>query len=76
MIDRLHINVIDDEIVVTMPGTRYSVTYYRSEDQHHLRVKNYAVQVGQRAKMAQAEFLGKAWRVAKAMACHVGWTSS
>jgi hypothetical protein len=76
MTHKLHINVIDDEIVVTLPGTSYSVTYYRPEDQHHLRAKNYPLEVDQRAEMGQAEFLGKAWMVANAMARQLGWTSA
>jgi len=26
----LHVEVLDDEIVITLPGTSYAVTYYRA----------------------------------------------
>jgi hypothetical protein len=26
----LHVEVLDDEIVITLPGTNYAVTYYRA----------------------------------------------
>ena len=39
MTDHLQIDVIDDEIVVTLPGTRYSVTNYNPEGQPQLLAK-------------------------------------
>jgi hypothetical protein len=75
MTDKLHINVINDEIVVTLPGSSYSVTYSKSEDPQHLRARNYPLEVDRQAEMGQAEFLGKAWRVAHGMARQLGWTS-
>ena len=28
--DKLHVEVLDDEIIITLPGTSYAVTYYRA----------------------------------------------
>jgi hypothetical protein len=28
----LHVEVLDDEIFITLPGTSYAVTYYRATD--------------------------------------------
>jgi hypothetical protein len=73
MITHFQIDVIDDEIIVTLPGTSYSVTYYNPDGQPHLHAKNYPVEVDPRAEMAQAEFLGKAWGIANDRARELGW---
>ena len=28
--DKLYVEVLDDEIIITLPGTNYAVTYYRA----------------------------------------------
>jgi hypothetical protein len=28
--DKLYVEVLDDEIIITLPGTSYAVTYYRA----------------------------------------------
>ena len=40
MILQLRVQVVDDEIVVTVPGYRYSATYYKSYDARHLVARN------------------------------------
>ena len=39
---RLRIDVVDDEIVVTLPGTSYSVTYYKLPNSPQLLAKRIA----------------------------------
>ena len=37
----LHIDVWDDEIIVTLPGKSYSVTYYKPANSPQLLGKNF-----------------------------------
>jgi hypothetical protein len=37
----IHVAVVDDAIVVTMPGTRYSVTYRKGDDPWLLASDSY-----------------------------------
>jgi hypothetical protein len=69
----LVVELFDDEIVVSLPGTHYSVTYFKIEGDPQLYAKNWPVQVDPRAEMAQAEFLAKAWQLANGMARQLGW---
>jgi hypothetical protein len=38
----LRVQVVDDEIIVTLPGFRYSVTYYKPHKSPQLMAKNIA----------------------------------
>ena len=71
--DGLHVDVVDDEIIVSQPGTYYSVTYYKRENDHQLYAKKFPMQVDRRSLMSQAEFLAKAWRRANDKARELGW---
>ena len=37
------VQVVDDQIIVTLPGSHYSVTYYKSANSHHLLAKGWVV---------------------------------
>ena len=37
----LHIEVVDDEIIVTAPFTSYSVTYYKPANSRHLLARKF-----------------------------------
>jgi hypothetical protein len=56
--------VVDDEIIVTRPGSYYSVTYYKPEDSPGLLAKRIADTDDLRIPMTAAEFLAQAWKLA------------
>ena len=65
--------VLGDEIVVTMPGSTYSVTYYKPEGSAQLLARRIADQDDLRLRMTAGEFLGTAWRLANDKARELGW---
>jgi len=69
----LRVQVVDDEIIVTLPGFRYSVTYYKPEKSPQLMAKNIASEDDLRAPMNVSEFLATAWRLANDKARELGW---
>ena len=61
----LHVEVLDDEIVITLPGTNYAVTYYRAiAFPQRLLTKSHSGGEDHDAPITQAEFHGRAWRLA------------
>ena len=73
----LHIEVLDDEIVITLPGTNYAVTYYRATAfPQRLLTKSHSGGEDHDAPMTQAEFHGRAWRLANDKARELGWIVS
>jgi hypothetical protein len=66
----LSVEVIGNHILVTLPGTRYSVTYFKPRGQPWLAAKNI---VHEDIAMTSAEFLAKAWKVANDKARELGW---
>ena len=71
---RLRIDVVDDEIVVTLPGTSYSVTYYKLPNSPQLLAKRIANQDDPRVPMRLSEFLARAWRIGNDKAREMGWS--
>jgi hypothetical protein len=70
----LHVEVQGDDIVVTLPGTSYVVTYYRAAAfPQQLLTKSHSGREDQDGPMTQAEFHARAWKVAKAKARKLGW---
>ena len=69
----LHIEVLHKEITVTMPGTSYTVTYYKPRDSRLLLAKHQSTTDDQRAKVTLSEFLGSAWWAASERARELGW---
>jgi hypothetical protein len=70
----LHVEVLDDEIVITLPGTSYAVTYYRATAfPQRLLTKSHSGGEDHDAPMTQAEFHGRAWRLANDKARELGW---
>ena len=65
--------VLGDEIVVTMPGSTYSVTYYKPEGSAQLLARRIADHDDLRFRMTAGEFLGTAWRLANDKARELGW---
>jgi hypothetical protein len=71
--DHLHVEVEGGEVMVTLPGTRYAVTYYKPADSRQLHGKNFPEEVDRRSPISQAAFVGKAWKVANEKARELGW---
>jgi hypothetical protein len=70
---KLNVQVVDDEIIVTLLGPDYSVTYYRSENSPGLLAKRVSDSDNPRIPMRVSEFLAKAWRAANDKARELGW---
>jgi len=57
--DVLRIEVVEDEIVVSLPKSQLSVTYYRSHKSPRLLAKRITEKYDQRTPMTMSEFLAK-----------------
>jgi hypothetical protein len=71
--DDLHVEVEGDEVMVTLPGTRYAVTYYKPANSRQLNGKHFPEEVDRRSPISQAAFVGKAWKLANEKARELGW---
>jgi len=69
----LRVQVVDDEIIVTCPGYRYSVTYYKLPSSSGLLAKRMPEADDLRLSMTAAEFLASAWTIANEKAGELGW---
>lgn len=70
----LRLKVQGDEIVVSLSGTNYVVTYYRAAAfPQQLLTKSHSGREDQSATMTQAEFHARAWNVARDKARELGW---
>jgi hypothetical protein len=70
----LHVEVQGDNIIVTLPGTSYVITYYRSAAfPQQLITKSHSGHEGHGTPMTQAEFHARAWTVANDKARELGW---
>ena len=68
----LHIDVVDDEIIVYLPATSYTVTYYKPNSRGPL-ARNFPTKDDSRVPLTQAEFLARAWKLANDKARELGW---
>ena len=69
----LSVEVYGNHISVTLPGTSYSVTYFKPRGQPWLAAKDIVHKDDPRIAMTSAEFLAKAWKVANDKARDLGW---
>lgn len=69
----LRVEVIDDEIVVILPKSSYSVTYYKPENSPQLLAKRISDKDDPRVPIALSDFLAGAWRAANGKARELGW---
>ena len=70
----LSVEVQGDDIVVTLPGTSYVVTYYRAAAfPQQLLTKSHSGREDEDAPMTQAEFHARAWKAASHKARALGW---
>ena len=73
--EAFRVAVIGDEIVVTMRGSTYSVTYYKPGDSPQLLARQIADEDDPRFRMTAGEFLGTAWKLANEKARQLGWVA-
>ena len=70
---QLLVNVVDGEIIVTLPSSSYRATYCKPADSSHLNLTDLSFEIDPRAPMLLAEFLGLAWKLANDKARELGW---
>jgi hypothetical protein len=61
----LHVEVSDDEIIVTQHGANFRVVYYKPENQPQLLAKG--------TPHGNYNFLARAWQAANDKARELGW---
>ena len=69
---RLRVEVEDDAIIITLPGTTFRVIY--SKPKKSSRLVAFGVRGDNDAGLSQVDFLARAWRVANDKARELGWT--
>jgi len=70
----LTVEVQGDDIVVTLPGTNYVVTYYRAAAfPQQLLTKSHSGREDKNTPITQAEFHTSAWKAANAKGRKLGW---
>ena len=70
---KLGVLVSGNEIVVVLPGSIYTVTYFKRRGSPGLLAKNIADKDDPRIPKTAAEFLSQAWKVANSKARELGW---
>jgi hypothetical protein len=69
----LRVDVIDDEIIIVLPGTTYSVTYYKPANSPQLLAKNISDADDTRTPVKLSDFLTRAWQAANVKARELEW---
>jgi hypothetical protein len=69
----LRCDVVDDEIIVSLPGTTYQVTYYKPPHSPQLLAKNISQSDDKRTPMTISNFLARAWKAANEKARELRW---
>jgi hypothetical protein len=69
----LRLEVRDNEIIVMLPGTSYTVTHYKSASSPQPLAKNFPTKDDGRLPVTKAEFLARAWKVVNDKARELGW---
>ena len=82
----LQVEVQDGDIVVTLPYTHYTVTYYKPSKSpqllakrfpgNQLLAKRFPGNDDPNARLTRAEFLAQAWKLANDKARELGWIKS
>jgi hypothetical protein len=70
---KLELKVQDGNIIISLPGTSYSVTYYKPKQSPQLLAKYIVGDDDPRVAMNHSEFLAAAWRLANQKARSLGW---
>jgi hypothetical protein len=69
----LRVQVVDNNIIVTLPGYSYAVTYYKPPDSPGLLMRYSVGRNDLRVRMTAAEFLTEAWKLANSKARELRW---
>jgi hypothetical protein len=69
----LSIKVQGRELTVTLPGSNYSVTYFKRHGQFGLLAKEIVNEDDPRLPLTAGQFLAKAWKLANETARELGW---
>ena len=69
----LVLEVQDGTITIWLPGSSYSVTYYKPKTSPQLLATRIASNDDPRAAITLSEFLAQAWRLANHKARELGW---
>jgi hypothetical protein len=70
---KLRVQVVGEDIVVTLPGFSYAVAYYKPKGSPSLLMRYSASEDDLRSPMTGGEFLAHAWRLANTKAKELGW---
>jgi hypothetical protein len=68
---KFHVEAADDDLVVTLDGTRCMVRYHRADD----GPKMFHVRGDERAPIHDVHFLARAGQLANAKAKELGWVA-
>jgi hypothetical protein len=69
----LELEVQDGDITIWLPGTSYTVTYYKPKNSPQLLAMRIASKDDPQVAMTGADFLAAAWRLANNKARELGW---
>jgi hypothetical protein len=69
----LHVEIQGGEIIVTLPSSKYGVTYYKPTKSPQLLAKRISLKDDPLASITASEFLALAWRAANQKARELGW---
>ena len=72
----LSIRVKAKELIVTLPGSDYAVTYFKRDGSPGLLAKNIVQEDDPRLPQTAAQFLAKAWKLANEKARELGWIAN
>jgi hypothetical protein len=70
----IKLDVRDDDMIVTLPGTSYTVTYYKPANSQQLLAKNLSMEDDRRSEVTPSDFLARAWTLANEKARNLGWS--
>jgi len=73
MAEELSVEVCDGDIIVTLPGTSYAVTYFKPARSPQLLTRLFPMKDDRLASITQAEFLALARNLANDKARELGW---
>jgi hypothetical protein len=69
----LELEVQDGDITISLPGSSYTVTYYKLKTSPQLLAKRIPRRDDPSVAMTLSEFLAQAWRLANHKARELGW---
>jgi hypothetical protein len=70
---RLRLETHGSDIVITMPGTSYQVTFRKPANGPGLGASHNVQDDDDHAPITRSEFLARAWAIAKDKARELGW---